>query len=412
MRTIELTLGLVTLLAACSKTNPYYCEGNPDNNCLIDADINAPQGCTTSAQCTNSAKPVCEPMQKVCVACTADMAGSCGGATPVCSANACTGCTAHAQCGTLAACLPTGACGDNTNVAYVAAGGNDAGACTLDSPCGTITAAATKGKPYIKVQNDLSEAVSLDNANVTILAEPGATIRRSTTGPIFDLRGTSNITIRDLTIREGLGTTGHGIVVGTGEPVNLILDGVYIVGNTGAGLIVQGGTLSMSRSVVSGNASGGGNIAATFNITNSLFVANGSATSVVGGLQLSPVGTVTFKFNTVANNTSSTAIRGINCVFAVTGTNTIVSNNEVGSTCSFEYSLFDAAVSVSGTNRAGDPKFKNTLATSALMPDYFRILPTSDAVDGGDPASTMMTDIDGDARPHGNAPDIGADELN
>jgi hypothetical protein len=401
---------VVALLAGCSKSNPYYCEGHPDNNCLLDADVNAPQGCSTSAQCTSSAKPICDTAEKLCVACTDSMPGACAGTTPVCSAeNTCTGCSMHSQCA-LDACLPSGACGDDTVVAYVAAGGDDAGACTHDAPCKTITAAATKGKPYIKVQTDLMEAVTLNNVNVTILG--AATVRRPTQGAVFTLSGTSNITIRELSIRDGLGATGHGISIGSGEAVNLTLDGVYILGNTGTGIIAQGAALTMSRSVVSGNIAGGALLSTTFNVTNSLFVANGSAGSVFGGLSLTPTGTVTFKFNTVANNAASNALSGINCVLAMSAANTIVSGNGVSSNCSFDYSLFDSTVSVTGTNRAGDPKFKNTLSSNPLAPDYFRIQLSSDAVDRADPASTMTTDIDGDARPSGSAPDIGADESN
>ena len=80
--------------------------------------------------------------------------------------------------------------------------------------------------------------------------------------------------------------------------------------------------------------------------------------------------------------------------------------------CSFEFSLFNPAIGAGGSNRDGDPKFKNTVATNPLALDYFRIESSSEAVDRADPASTMMTDIDGDARPNGSAPDIGADELN
>src|SRR5688572_27690810 len=113
---------VLTLLVACSEKNPYYCEGHPENNCRLDADINAPQGCSTSAQCTNSAKPICEPTQQVCVACTDGMAGACGGTTPVCtSSNTCAGCGAHGECAS-AACLPSGACGDDASVAYVEIG--------------------------------------------------------------------------------------------------------------------------------------------------------------------------------------------------------------------------------------------------------------------------------------------------
>src|ERR1044072_3107458 len=115
---------VIALLAGCNETNPNYCPDHPDNNCNIDADVNAPQGCVTSANCTNGAKPVCEPTQKVCVACTADMIGACSGLLPVCSAeNTCTPCTAHGQC-TSDVCLPTGACAAEADVAYVAPTGD------------------------------------------------------------------------------------------------------------------------------------------------------------------------------------------------------------------------------------------------------------------------------------------------
>jgi len=403
---------VVLALAACSEKNPNYCPDNPDHNCWIDADVNAPQGCATSVDCTNSAKPVCEPSAKVCVACTADMVGACGGTAPACSAaNECIACVTHDQCGSQA-CLPTGACGDDTNVAYVSASGIDGGACTRADPCLKITMAATRGKPYIKVQNDLDEAVTLNNASVTILATRGTAVKRTTSGAIFDIRGTSSVTIRDLTIRDGLGSTGHGIVVPFGEPVTLSLDRVNVINNAGVGLSVQGGTLTVSRSVVSGNTSGGAYVYANFNITNSLFVANGSTLSNTGGAFLTPSGNVTFKFNTVANNAAmSGAITGINCGNAMTSSNTIVSGNTVSNSCGFEYSLFDMGTAVSPTNLAGDPKFKNVMAGNPLAADYFRIQSASDAVDHADPASTMNTDIDGDSRPNGTAPDIGADEL-
>lgn len=402
---------LITLLAACSKSNPYYCPDNPDDNCLVDADINMPMGCTSSTECTNAAKPICETMEKVCVACTAADVGACSGTTPVCSAtNTCTGCTAHSECES-AVCLPDGSCAASSQVAYVSAAGEDANTCALTQPCKKISYGATKGVPYIKVLNDLDEAVLLDGVNVTIVAEPGVAVRRTSMGSVFDLRGTSTITIRDLTIRDASGTTGNGVLVGPGEPVNLTLDRVYVLGNAATGVNAQGGTLTISRSVVAANTGGGIVVATQFNISNSLFVANGSPSSLYGGVTLTPSGTVSFKFNTVVNNSSSTGPKGMNCTVPITSSNTIVSSNDVGSNCAFEYSLFDTTVSVSGTNRTGDPKFKNTNVTNPRAPDFYRIQSASDAVDKADPASTMMTDIDGDERPQGNAPDIGADEF-
>jgi hypothetical protein len=412
---VRALIAITLLLAACRETNPYYCEGHPDDNCTLDADVNAPQGCTTSAECTSSAKPVCDPGQKLCVSCTADMIGACAGTTPVCATatNTCMPCITHAQCGSQA-CLPDGSCGNDSTVAYVAANGNDGDECTRDAPCLHIGMAASKGRPFVKVQTDLDEAVLLANANVTILAEPGVSIRRSSVGAIFEIRGTSNVAIHELTIRDGLGTTGHGIMVPAGEPVNLTLDRVNVINNSGSGINVQGGTLSLSRCIVSGNNAGGAYVNARFTITNSLFVANGNTLSSTGGLFLTPAGSVTFRFNTVANNVAGTgAITGINCGLAVLVANTILAQNDAATACAFQYSLFDQDPGgQDSTNRVGNAKFKTVLATNPFAGDYFRIQSDSAAVDGGDPASTMLLDIDGDARPQGSAPDIGADELN
>ena len=75
-----------------------------------------------------------------------------------------------------------------------------------------------------------------------------------------------------------------------------------------------------------------------------------------------------------------------------------------------QYSLFDTGTP-SGTNLVGDPLFKNDDAIDPLAADYFHIQSASAAVDAADPGSGMDTDIDGDTRPAGDGPDIGADEL-
>ena len=408
---------VIGLLAACSKPNPYYCEGHPDNNCMLDADVNAPMGCTTSAQCTNPAKPVCDTGDKLCVACTAEDRGSCAGTAPVCATatNTCTPCVAHSECASTA-CLPDGACGDDTNVAYVAPTGDDTNPCTFAAPCVKLTTAATKSKPFIKLQGNVDEAVLLSAVNVTILAEPMTRVTRSATqGPIFELRGTSKIAINDILIRDAGGTTGHGIYVPPGEPVNLTLARVSTVNNGGNGINVQGGTLTMSQCVVSGNFAGGAVINGKFTIESSLFVTNGSNVSTTGGLMLTPSGADVFRFNTVANNSSSSGsitVRGMNCTLPMTVGSSIISGNLVSSSCTFEYSLFDSGMTVGGNNnKAGEARFKNIDALDPMAADFFRIQQNSDAIDGADPTASIPNDVDGDPRPQGNAPDIGADEY-
>jgi len=400
-------------LTACSKDNPYYCDNAPDHNCANAPDGGGMTACTTSSQCTNPADPVCDTTNHVCVACTDGDTGACTGTAPVCSQNSCRACISHGECSSLA-CLPTGACGTDVEVAYAAPTGDDANPCTKDQPCKRITVAAQKGKPYVKVTGTLDEGVTIQDTNVHILADGGATVTRTmTSGPVLDIRGTSTVIIDDLTIRGAIGSTGNGINVPSGEPVTLSLAHVAVLDNAATGINVLGGSLEMSRCIVSGNKTGGAIISAAIDITNSLFVANGSGTSTTGGLTVTPAGnTNVFRFNTIADNLSSSGtstLRGLNCAIPMSVSSSIISANAASLNCTFDYSLFDSSVTVTGTNIAGNAKFKNNDATSPMAADYYRIQQDSDALDRADPGSTMTVDIDGDTR--SGAKDIGADEY-
>ncbi len=329
----------LALLGACSKDNPYYCEGATDDNCT----------------------------------------------TP----DAMVRCVAHSECASNA-CLPNGKCGTDDDVAFVRSGES-------------IAAAVATGKPYVKLSGAFDEALVLTNANVHFLADPGTTLTRTTSGPIIDLHGTSNVAIDDLVIRDGLGNTGHGINIAAGESmVSLTLDHVAVLDNGGIGINAGDGKVTMERCIVSGNKNGGAVIAAAMAIENSLFVGNGSSTSIVGGVSLTPRGsTNSFAFNTVADNISSSGsvtVRGINCPNPMTVNSSIVIGNAASLNCTLQYSLL-----------SGDPKFKATDATSPLSPDYYRLGATSDAIDHADNSATMSVDIDG--QPREGARDIGADEF-
>lgn len=404
---------LLAALTACAKDNPYYC----DEQCQMQPDGGggSASACTSSDDCSGTT-PVCDTTQSTCVACTATDVGACAGTTPVCVAatNTCAPCATHAECSS-EACLPTGECGTDANVAYVGTGGADTGTCTHDDPCATLTYAASQ-RGFVKLQDDITEEVTLASRNVTVMGD-GTTVIRNTNGsPVIAISGTSDVTLRDLVIRDATSSLGHGISVQNGASgVTLTLEGVAILNNGGNGLSFLSGVLHMTRSVVSGNQSGGAKIDATFDITNSLFVENGNGTVTLGGLSLTPgIGTNVFAFNTVAANHSSSGsitYRGINCAAPLTLTNTIVSGNAASANCTFEYSLFDTGTVVTGSNKAGNPQFKNIDATMPLAADYFRIANNSDAIDGAAPSSTVMTDIDGDDRPQGGVRDIGADEY-
>jgi hypothetical protein len=406
---IRFTL-LLAALTACAKDNPYYC----DEECQARPDAGGTAACVNDDDCSG-ATPVCDTMQSACVACTATDVGACAGATPVCVAatNTCAPCASHGECSS-DACLPSGECGTDASVAYVATTGSDSGTCSQSSPCATLTYAA-KQRPFVKLQNNIDEAVVLNDVSTTVLAEPGTTIKRTqSNGAIVTVAGNSTVTLRDVIIRDGATSVGHGIAVTSGDNnVKLTLDKVAVLFNTGLGLSIGGGTLTMSRSLVANNYGGGAVVVADFEITNSIFVTNGTASSTYGGVALTP-GTTKheFSFNTVADNNSSNSIgRGINCVYPVAVTSTILKGNAPNG-CTFDYSLFDTNLTVTGSNnKVGNPQFKNTTASQPLAADFYRIANNSDAIDGAVPASTVMTDIDGDDRPQGGVRDIGADEY-
>ncbi len=401
---------LLAALTACAKDNPYYC----DEECQARPDGGGSAACVNDDDCSG-ATPVCDTTQSACVACTASDVGACAGATPVCVAatNTCAPCASHGECGS-DACLPSGECGTDASVAYVATGGTDTGTCGLATPCATLTYAAQQ-RAFVKLQNNIDEAVMLNNVTTTVLADPGTTIKRTASnGAVVTVAGNSTVTLTDVVIRDGATSVGHGIAITSGDNnVKLTLDKVSVLFNTGLGLSIGGGTFTMARSLVANNYGGGANVVADFEITNSMFVANGTASSTYGGVALTP-GTTKheFTFNTVADNNSSNSIgRGINCVYPVTVTSTILKGNAPNG-CSFDYSLFDTSLTVTGSNnKVGNPQFKNTTASQPLAADFYRIANNSDAIDGAVPASTVMTDIDGDDRPQGGVRDIGADEY-
>jgi len=396
---------LALLLAGCAKDNPYYMGGD---------DTGGTDACETAADCTVGT-PACDVPTGSCVACTVDDIGACGGTTPICSdVNTCAPCGTHDEC-SAEACLPTGACGGDAEVAYVAAGGNDANDCSLAAPCATLTHAATVGKPYVKLQNDIDEAVSFSGVTVEVLAAPGTVIRRSATnGPIVTLANAANVKLSNVVIRDGATAQHAGISVGGSESlVQLTLDRVAIINNAGIGMSIGNGTLTMTRSVVANNNGGGASITANFEITNSMFVKNGTNGTFVGGLTLTPgVTKHVFAFNTVAHNVSMySAGRDLTCAMALNVTSSIITGNAPTLYCSFDYSLLDANPSTGTGNKTGSPDFIDTTVANAMAPDFYRIGASSAAKDSAAPSSDVMSDIDGDDRPQGGVRDIGADEY-
>ena len=120
--------------------------------CRFDLpDLRGLPTCTLNRQCeATAATPICDPDSRTCVQCTFE-ANACTGTAPVCSSeNTCVQCRKHTECAS-SACLPDGACGDSSSVAFVAPSGTDNAQCSLMMPCRTVAAALQLGRPYVKL---------------------------------------------------------------------------------------------------------------------------------------------------------------------------------------------------------------------------------------------------------------------
>jgi Right handed beta helix region len=412
----------ILLLGACSKTNPYYCEGHPDNNCLIDA---AAGPDTPGASCANMpcVSGVCDTTTKTCVQCTAAEPGACMGTTPVCGMeDTCTACATHDQCTVSNACLPSGACGDDTNVAYVtsmALGGMVNTACTKQTPCTTVAAALATGRSYIKITGTISENVAIASGTVTLLAAPGAKLTGASAGVILTVSGSANVTIYDLDIYSALGA-GVGDGIALSGSATLTLHRATVDASANLGVTTSAGTsLTVDRSTISNNTAGGLDVHGAFDIQNSFVVENGnSSAAAFGGISIYSVnaGTRTIAFTTIANNGgANSAVSGIVCSLITTPvvfSNNIVYNNAnmqvadpTTSKCGHTYSDIGPDTVTNTGNLNLDPGFVQ------VGMGNFHLSPSSMLADKADPAANVMVDFDGNPRPQGLHSDIGADEI-
>ena len=191
----------------------------------------------------------------------------------------------------------------------------------------------------MKLKGTIDEAVTINNQNVTVLADPGAKLTRTNPGVILKVDGTSTVEIVDLAIADGLGGTGIGISLPPGNMASLTLLRSTVSNNAGGGLSASGGTLTVTQSTISGNTAGGVSISGSqFDLTNNFIVSNGGGASTLGGVEIDRIamaGTHRFEFNTVTANLGPGTINtGVTCgsvLVPVVLTNNIVYNNIVSS---------------------------------------------------------------------------------
>jgi hypothetical protein len=278
-------------------------------------------------------------------------------------------------------------------------------------------------QPYIKLHGITDEAVTINDQNVTLLADPGATLTRSSNGSILQIMGTSMVEIGDLQIGGAKGAGNPGIAIPPGSNnVKLLLRRATISGNEGAGISCQGGSLTVSRSTISSNQGGGistGGMPITFDITNTFIYRNGNPTNAtVGGASLaqlvgSGISPSRFEFNTVIDNQikdSATLSGGVFCDQAgFTGSNNIIARNFVNGDSS-KTTANTSGLCTYLTSTTGQSLTALKFRSPDNNPYDYHILPGSSAIGGATTPSLINIDFDNDPRPQ-NASDQGADQY-
>jgi hypothetical protein len=298
--------------------------------------------------------------------------------------------------------------------------------------------ALATGRAFVKVHGTIDEAVSINNQNVAILADSGAKLTRSAPGVILEVKGTSQVSIFDLELSGGLGATGVGISMPTGNTATVTLARVKLLNNAGGAVAASGGAVTVSQSTIANNAGGaiaasggsltvsqstiavnqGGGIAiagvgAKFDITNNFIFRNGEpSTSAFGGLNLGVVTTVgsRLEFNTIVDNQAAINSGGVICnVATFTAPNNLIARNFLAGSpttqtmgaCTYPTSLVQNDLSGLAFIHSEPPgPFDYHLGQTAAA-----------AIDQATTASAIDTDVDGDHRPFGAQKDIGADEV-
>lgn len=221
------------------------------------------------------------------------------------------------------------------------------------------------------------------------------------------------------TISDNRADRGGGVYADTGGTSGARINQNLITTNSahrGGGVYTDSGAPTLNRNRITGNTAeeegGGIHVNSQGNFLNNL-IADNHTDGNGSGVYFS--GSGEFKCNTVARNSGSS---GIYVGYSVTPNfvNTIIVSHTTGLQVGFSNStaILDATLwygndidwsgSVSRTNDYFDPP-------SFVAPDAgdYHLSATSMAIDRGI-ATSVTDDIDGDLRPQGLAPDLGADE--
>ena len=417
-------------------TGPIPEIGRQANTCVAEQPI---LRCNAATPVCADPALICDPLLELCGECTmaSDCAGKAAGA--ICldgvaheQAHQC-GCLDHTDCSSSSLICETGkgACASADDVIYVKLnGGMDSAICgSKSSPCLTISQgiaqATMPNQQWVHVASGLyTEPIRIYARNIKLVGEPGVEVIHASVGQsVVVVSGDSNVEIDGFLVEGGeqAGETGgHGIDCQTST---LQVRRSTLKLNKGNGIHALGCKLTVEQSEIGngpnqGNAEGGIFIdEGEFALVNNIIADNGSTTgdtSGFGGVLIQGGARGTLEFNTITSNTmaSNGDSAGVQCfqsaTNAFTPSNNLIQGNTPaaiqvqGMNCTWRYTAFGPM----------DPAGENTTSMPCSLAADRRLMTGDTACkDRADPNATVKVDIDGNIRPAGPAPDIGASEL-
>jgi hypothetical protein len=443
--------------AGCTKANPQYCDdtvqcpggaacdmttntcGDPLDAAMPDANIQ----CTMDEQCTGvcemnmcvdcvlgdcavrtDGKNVCDTTLGDCVQCV-DSDDCTDLAMPICQDGMCRTCAGDAECETLSGsageigiCTMAGACIGEGDTIFV------------DASADCAVADGTAQMPYCVIQDAVDDAGAGKNV---ILVRAGNYAPAVIQDLMLVLQGRGNPSVR-------LGAANVSRLEVSGALADVIIRGFELSGATtdpaaglfcrnnstcrlerstvglnAFGVYAQNADLTVERTTIHENASGGLLTTATdFTVTNSWFWGNGG--SNIGAAQLGtngPTARREFRNNTLFSNFVGivpASVGAVQCQVATALTSNIYRGNDtpmIGVMCTVDHSFIDDAI-IGGmaTNSTMDPQFVDE---NPVNPDL-HIMAGSPAIGAALATGAPALDFDGQSRDDG-APDVGSDEV-